>query len=109
VDIIAEDIYTVPYDYESHYNQFDKALNYTSTKKIIGLAENGEIPDPDLMYEDNACWSFFIIWNDEYVVDKKSKTISDKYNELDHFIEVYNHSRIITMDELPNLDNYPLD
>lgn len=109
VDIIAEDIYTVPYDYESHFNHFNQALGYTDTKKVIGLAENGAIPSPDLMYEDNACWSFFITWNDEYVVDKQNKKISDKYNELDHFIDVYNHSRIITLDELPKLDNYPID
>ncbi len=107
VDIIAEDLYTKPYDYESHFNRFIKALDYTDTKKMIGLAEIGEIPDPDLMYEDNACWLFYIIWNDEYVVDKENKKISDKYNSLDHFIKVYENSRIITLDELPRLDIYP--
>ena len=109
VDIIGEDVYSVPYDYESHYNLFGKALGYTNTKRIVGLAEIGEIPDPDLMYEDNACWSFFIIWNDEYVVDKKSKKISDQFNELDHFVDVFNHEKIITLDELPDLVLYPID
>lgn len=109
VDIIAEDVYTEPYDYESHYNRFYRALGYTDKNKMIGLAENGEIPDPDLMYEDNACWLFFITWNDEYIVDKKRKKITDKYNEFDHFIEVYHHDRVITLDELPDLDLYPLE
>ncbi len=109
VDIIAEDIYTQPYDYESHYNRFESALQYTDQNKIVGLAENGVIPDPDLMYEDNACWSFFMTWNDLFVVDSETKKISDQYNTFEHFKEVYNHNKVITLDELPQLDNYPID
>lgn len=109
VDMIAEDVYTRPYDYESHYNRFSRALEYTGKTKMIGLSEIGVIPDPDLMYRDHACWLFFITWNDEFIVDKKSRKISDQYNGLDHFIEVYNHSRIVTLDELPRLDLYPID
>jgi len=109
VDIIAEDVYTQPRDYESHYNRFEQALSYTDKLKIIGLAETGVIPDPDLMYTDNACWSFFIAWSDLFVVDKRTKKISDEYTEFDHFTAAYNSDRIITLDELPDLKNYPLD
>lgn len=109
VDIIAEDTYTRPRDYESHFNLFTRAAGYTGTHKIIGLSENGAIPDPDLLYADNACWSFFITWNDLFVVDPDSNRISDEYNTLSHFIKVYHHDRIITLDELPDLDTYPLE
>ena len=109
VDIIAEDFYTQPYDYESQYNGFETALEYSAKNKIVGMSENGVIPDPDLMYEDNARWSFFMTWNDLFVVDKDTKKISDQYNTFEHFIEVYNHNRIITLDELPKLDEYPID
>lgn len=104
VDIIAEDAYTIPYDYDSRLNRFEKALNYTGKKTITGLSEIGSIPDPDLMYEENVCWSFFIIWNGEYVV--QDKKISDKHNSLEHFVKVFNHDRIITLDELPWYDDY---
>ena len=107
VDIIAEDIYTRPWDYESHYNLFEKAAGYTGTRKIIGLSENGAIPDPDRMYADNACWSFFITWNDLFMVDQGSKYISDEYNTLSHVLKVYHHDRVITLDELPDLTKYP--
>jgi len=107
VDIIAEDTYTRPRDYESQFNLFAKAAGYTGARKIIGLSENGAIPDPDLMYADNAGWSFFITWNDELVVDPDTKCISDEYNALSHFIKVYHHDRVITLDELPDLCTYP--
>lgn len=102
VDIIAEDTYVDPYDYESLYNLFYKALRYTDAPKMIGLAENGPIPDPDLLVEDNDRWLFFITWSDVYVVNPKTGKISSKYNELQHFIDVYNDETIITLDELPN-------
>lgn len=109
VDIISEDVYTEPHNYESQFNRFIQASQYSSENKIIALSENGVIPDPDLMYEYNACWSFFVIWNECFIIDKKSKEISDEYNELEHFIKVFNHTRVITLDELPKLDQYPID
>lgn len=101
VDIIAEDYYADPYDYESLYNLFYKALRYTDAQKMIGLAENGTIPDPAQLVQDNARWLFFITWSDLFVVNPKSGEISDQYNELEHFIDVYTSETIITLDELP--------
>jgi len=100
VDIIAEDNYVGPYDYESLYNLFYKALGYTGASKMIGLAENGTIPDPDLLAQDNAHWLFFITWSDLFVVNPKTGMISGQYNELQHFIDVYNSETILTLDEL---------
>jgi mannan endo-1,4-beta-mannosidase len=101
VDIIAEDTYLDPYDYESLYNLFYKALGYTDAQKMIGLAENGTIPDPGLLIQDNARWLFFITWSDLFVVNPKNGKISDRYNELQHFIDVYDNQTILTLDELP--------
>lgn len=110
VDIIGEDVYTKPRDYESQYNRFEQALSYTGAPKIIGLSENGVIPDLDLMDADNARWSFFITWCDLYVVDKRTGMISYEYNERDHFIQAYHSAGIITLDELPlSIQDYPLD
>jgi mannan endo-1,4-beta-mannosidase len=68
---------------------------------MIGLAENGTIPDPELLIEDNARWLFFITWSDLFVVHPKNGKISDQYNELQHFIDVYDSKSILTLDELP--------
>ena len=100
VDIIGEDIYTTPRDYGSQRDRFVQAQGYTDAPKIIGLSENGVIPDPELMAEDNAVWSFFITWCDLYVVNKDNGMISDEYNELEHLIRTYNSDSIITFDEL---------
>ncbi len=101
VDIIAEDNYVGPYDYESLYNLFYKALSYTDSQKMIGLAENGTIPDPSLLVRDNARWLFFVTWSDLFVVNPKNGEISDRYNELRHFTDVYDDKTILTLDELP--------
>lgn len=101
VDIIAEDEYVDPFDYESLYNLFYKALLYTDAKKMIGLAENGAVPDPDLLVQDNARWLFFITWSDRFVVNPRSGRLSNQYNDRQHFIDVYNSDTILTLDELP--------
>ncbi len=102
VDIIAEDAYVSARDYESLYNLFYRATRYTDAPKMIGLAENGAIPDPALLVRDNARWLFFITWSDLFVVDPQSGEISDQYNELEHFTAVYDSETIITLDELPD-------
>lgn len=100
VDIIAEDTYTDPRDYESLYNLFYRALGYTDAQKMIGLAENGPIPDPGLTAEDNARWLFFITWSEEFVVNTKTGKISYKYNDRQHLLDVYGSDMILTLDEL---------
>ena len=101
VDLIGEDVYTAPRDYESHYNRFERALSYTDAPKIIGLSENGAIPDPELLAADNARWSFFITWCERYAVDTESGAISDVYNDLAHWKKVYEDEAVVTLDELP--------
>lgn len=101
VDIIGEDVYTRPHDTESQYTLFEQALQYSDTNKIIALSEIGVLPSVDLMYADNARWSFFITWNGDVIVDREEERLSDLYNEPEHLIEVYQHEKIITLDELP--------
>lgn len=105
VDIIGEDVYTRPRDTESQYALFEQALQYSDANKIIALSEIGVLPSVDLMYTDNACWSFFITWNGEVIVDREEGCLSDLYNEPEQLIEVYQHEKIITLDELPWVGN----
>ncbi len=107
VDIISEDIYAPSYDYSSQLQRFELAGTYTDTNKIIALSENGVIPDPDLMYADNACWSFFATWSELFVIDDEGR-LTDDYTKIEQLIKVYNHQRIITLDELPDFTEYPL-
>lgn len=110
VDIIGEDIYPPDRNYESQVERFQTAASYTEMKKIIALSENGPIPDPDLMLQDDALWAWNCTWYGSFVyetVDGRN-VYAEKYTERDQIIKFYNHPFSITKDELPDLQNYKL-
>ena len=110
VDMIGEDIYPPEHDYSSQKPRFNKAVSYTDSRKVIALSENGVIPDVDLMFRDGAIWSWFAVWEGDFVLETEGLSkYSEKYTEAEKLIKIYNHKRTITLDELPNLKEYPLD
>jgi mannan endo-1,4-beta-mannosidase len=64
------------------------------------MSENGPLPDPDLMKRDGAWWSWFITWSG-YIEDESKTTDEVKKR-------VFNSPLVITLDELPDLKNFPL-
>ena len=107
VDIIGEDIYPGEKVYTAQMPRFLAAADYTDSRKIIALSENGCLMDPDLMARDGAMWSYTGTWNGEFVLKNKTY-ISDQYTDLDMLRKFYQHERVITRKELPDLKNYPL-
>ncbi len=106
VDIIGEDVYGGAREYSSKLDRFNKAVDYTDTKKIIAMTENDTLFDPDLAIRDGNMWAWFGTWVGEFVVDEKE--YSEEYTEKSMLDRVYNHARVITLDELPDLKKYPL-
>lgn len=108
VDIISEDIYADKQEYSSQVERFSSAMKYTSTNKIIALSETGVIPDPDELIKDGNMWSWFAPWYREFVVDMSysypTAPYSDEYTEINMLRKVYNHEKVITLDELPALN-----
>ena len=104
VDIIGEDIYPGYRVYSSQASKYSEAAAYTTANKMIALSENGCLFDPDLAFRDASVWSWFCSWSGEFVI--KNGTLSEEYTEADMFDKVYNHSRVITLDELPDLKTY---
>jgi mannan endo-1,4-beta-mannosidase len=100
VDIIGEDIYAADHVHASEIGRYDAAKSYTKTPKIITMSENGPLPDPDLMKRDGAWWSWFITWSG-YIEDESKTTDEVKKR-------VFNSPLVITLDELPDLKNFPL-
>ncbi|NIK77228.1 mannan endo-1,4-beta-mannosidase [Paenibacillus castaneae] len=96
VDIVSVDSYPIAGDHSPVINQFDKLVELVKDKKIAAMTENGSIPDPDLMKEYGAIWSWFSTWQGEYLDD-------GKHNSQDVLIKVYNHPDVITLDKLGNL------
>lgn len=109
VDIIGEDIYPGERVYTSQIKKFLEAADYTQTRKMIVLSENGCLFDPDLALRDGAMWGFFATWSGEFVlVNSNMNRLSEKYTEEEMVKKVYSHDAVITYSELPDLKNYPI-
>ena len=109
VDIIGEDIYPGEKVYTSQINKYLEAISYTDAKKMIVLSENGCLFDPDLAIRDGAMWGFFATWGGEFVTQSAMiNWLSEKYTEEYMVKKVYAHDSVITLDELPDLKNYPI-
>lgn len=109
VDIIGEDIYPGEHVYTSQINKYLEAAHYTQTPKMVVLSENGCVFDPELAIRDGAMWGFWCTWNGEFVAkDMAIFTYNDQYTEEEALQKFYCHEAVITLDEVPDLQNYPI-
>lgn len=106
VDIIGEDLYPGNHVYTSQSGKFCEAVEYTDPAKIVAMTENGCLFDPDLAFRDQAPWAWFCTWSGEFVVQNGFHVLSEEYTEEYMVNKVYNHERVITLDELPDLKHY---
>lgn len=101
VDILGADIYTSNGDFSSQILTYNAIRDKFQGRKLITLSENGPVPDPDNLVADRAYWSWFMPWWGYFIRD-------GIVNPLSHWQKVMNHSYVITLDEMPDLKNYPL-
>lgn len=101
VDIIGEDIYPGTHVYAPQSSKFIEAAEYTSAKKIVTLSENGCLFDVDAAINAGTLWSWFCVWGGEFAVSGGS--LSEKYTEAAVWKSVYNHEKVVTLDELSAL------
>lgn len=107
VDILGYDIYPEEHDSSSQKDKYDFTQSTTETKKIVALTENGAMFDPDIAFNDGARWAWFCTWNGEFTL--KDMQLSDQYTSFDLWKKVYSSEHVLTLEELPDLKNYPLD
>lgn len=108
VDIVSYDIYAGNHVYTSYSGTFSECVESSSERKLVALSENGCVMDPDLVMRDNARWLFWGTWSDPFTL-KLGVVLNEEYTEKDLLIKAYNSERTLTLDELPDLKNYPLD
>lgn len=94
VDIASVDIYNPAGDYNPSIARYEGLVSLVNDKKIVGLAENGPIPDPDMLQTYGADWSFFSTWAGSFIQDGITNT-------AEHLNKVYHHDYVVTLDELP--------
>lgn len=89
VDMIGYDSYPGSYNYTAQKAFFDQLYTLTGGQKLIGMTENGPIPDMNDAFESDAPWGLFMSWSDLVTVQ----------NTEDHIREVYDNWRVLVLDE----------
>ncbi len=98
VDIVGQDHYPMDGNNGPAKDVFDELVAFSRGTKLVGLSENGPIPDPDRMVSEKADWLFFITW---------SGTILTQKNTEEQLRKVYRHPHVLTLDQLPAWKKHP--
>ena len=69
---------------------------------MVAMTENDSIPSLENLVNDKAAWLYFCPWYMNYLT-------SEQNNPVENLIEVYQSDYCITLDELPDLKNYPIN
>ena len=112
VDLVGEDIYAPKRNYGSQANKFYEIVEYLKelgAMKAIGMTECGTVPDINEMERDKAMWYMFATWNSGFVRAENSSRYSQEYTESSHLKRMYDDDRVLTLKDLPDLKNYPLN
>ena len=91
-DIIGSDTY----DNSTHVKAWNKLQNITDSGKPLTFHECGNVPRVEMFERDGCLWSWFMIWHTDYIKGNNKKLLNI----------VYNHEKVITLDELPDLATY---
>jgi len=98
VDLIGQDHYPMDGNNGPAKDVFDELVALGRGNKLVGLSENGPIPDPDRLVSEQAGWLFFITW---------AGTTLTEHNPKEQLIKVYHHPHVLNLDDLPDLKAYP--
>lgn len=96
VDIVSRDEYRPLGNHYLPPRMYNELVTLAAGKKIIALAENGPMPDPDLLLDGKSLYSWFLNWEGSFTNDRDQ-------NPESHFQYVYNHPAVITRDEMIDL------
>jgi hypothetical protein len=96
VDLISYDLYPPAGTRSTAAAMYQRLVAFRGGRKVFALTENGPIPDPDALAADGAGWTFFSTWDRSFILD-------GVLNPPAFLQRVYQHERVITLDELPAL------
>ncbi|MBD5139432.1 MAG: beta-mannosidase [Ruminococcus sp.] len=107
VDIVATDIYAGKQVDSCYSGSFAQLVDVPSVPKLVALSENGCVMDPDKVMQGNSRWLYWGTWSDPFTLSKG--VLNDEYTSMETLNKAYNSERTLTLEELPDLKNYPLD
>ncbi|GHV48137.1 mannan endo-1,4-beta-mannosidase [Clostridia bacterium] len=106
VDIVGESVYTSTAG--SYASRFNAALAYDSRIKLTALAECAVLPDPDVMWRDNAKWLMINLGRGDYIIDHKG-AFSGNADAALQLTKIYNHEMTLALGEVPELSDYGVE
>lgn len=96
VDIVGENVYNTTGD--SGNMRFMGTVHYNSSR-AVAMTDCLQIPDPDILAQDNARWLWFSLGGGDCLIDSNGK-LTGRYSKNDVIEKTYNHEGIITLDEI---------
>lgn len=96
VDIVGENVYNTTGD--SGNMRFMGTVHYNSSR-AVAMTDCLQIPDPDILAQDNARWLWFSLGGGDCLIDSNGK-LTGRYSKNDVIEKAYNHEGIITLDEI---------
>ena len=92
VDIIGQDHYPMDGNNGPAKNIFDELVALGRSAKLVGMSENGPIPDPERMFAEKAPWLFYITWAGTMLTEK---------NPPEQLKRAYQHPSVVNLSDLP--------
>ncbi len=107
VDIVSTDIYAGNLVDSSFSGSFASLTEIPTERKLVALSENGCVMDPDKVMNTNSRWLYWGTWSNPYTL--KQGLLNDEYTSFETLDKAYQSDRTLTLEELPDLKNYPLE
>jgi hypothetical protein len=98
VDMIGQDHYPMDGNDGAAKDVFDELVALGGGTKMVGMSENGPIPDPDKLVNERADWLFFTTWAGRILTER---------NPSNKLVKAFYHSHVLNLDDLPDLKNFP--
>lgn len=103
VDILGDDIYTLPRQYGPQIRNFLALHDCSPAGRMLALTETGSLPDVDEGFAANVRWSWFCGWEYGYVV--KDGAYSPEYTEEDMLRKIYGSEHVLNLEDIKRLRN----
>lgn len=98
LDIIGQDHYPLDGNHGPARDIFEELVRLPSGNKLVGLSENGPIPDPGELVNQKVGWLFFITWSGQVLT---------KNNSPEQLKTFFDHPHVLSLADLPDLKRYP--
>jgi mannan endo-1,4-beta-mannosidase len=93
VDVLGYDSYPAVGDHGPVSAQYQQLVALGGDRKMVALPEVGNIPDPALLKAYRVDWSYFVTWNQDYI-------LTDTWNNLEFKRRVYGDASVLKLVDL---------